>query len=137
VEGSDERSDRSEGEGNDNGEDECGEDGDGSDCEVGANDEGESGDDPREEAILLKEFLTTISNLDADGTWNRAYKAGDTYRSFGVSCRFFISHWGRYARGRWVESALRWLKKHPGEDVPGNITFRYPDVRDAWKDFKD
>ncbi|KLO05168.1 hypothetical protein SCHPADRAFT_812639, partial [Schizopora paradoxa] len=64
-------------------------------------------------AILQKEFLMVMSDLDSDGSWNRAYEMGEPYREFAESVRYFLTFWGRHARGRWVESALRWLKKHP------------------------
>ncbi len=105
-EGDDEGGDKIEGEGSDKNEVEgkggCDQE-DGSDCEVDGDVESESGDDPQsaptEEAILLKEFLTTMGSLDADGSWSRAYKAGRPYREFAVGCGFFIGVWGQFARG--------------------------------------
>lgn len=88
---------------------------------------------PTEEVVLLDEFLTTIHSLDGDGSWSRAYETGKPYREFAVSCGFFMSAWGVFARGRWVESALRWLPKHPGKPTPGNLENKYPDIRDSWK----
>ena len=87
---------------------------------------------PTENGILQKDFLMAMSDLDLDGTWTRAYEEGEPYREFARSTHFFLTFWGRHARGRWVESALRWSKKHPGEPTPGNLEFRYTDIKNEW-----
>lgn len=85
----------------------------------------------KEQALLFDEFLGTIRGLDVDGSWMRAYEAGKPYREFAESLAFFIGVWGRFGRGKWVDSVLRWLREHPGVDVPNNVEFIYPDLQDT------
>lgn len=88
---------------------------------------------PTEEALLQKEFLENMKSLDESGSWTRAYEARKSYRKFAMSVKYFITSWGNFSRGLWVESALRWLKTHPIEGTPGNIVSWYPDIRDSWE----
>ncbi len=89
-------------------------------------------EDTREEAVLLKEYLDTMRGLDVDGSWGIAYEAGRPYREFAESLAFFIGAWGRFGRGKWVESVLRWLREHPGVAVPSDVELIYPDLQNAW-----
>ncbi|KLO06342.1 hypothetical protein SCHPADRAFT_895524 [Schizopora paradoxa] len=88
--------------------------------------------DNREEAILLKEFMDTMRGLDKDGTWYTAYNAGKPYREFTMKLTHFIGAWGRLGFGLWVESTLRWMREHPGDEVPSDVECIYPDLKERW-----
>lgn len=89
-------------------------------------------EDTREEAVLLKEYLDTMRGLDVDGSWSRVYVDGRPYREFAESLAFFVGAWGRFGRGKWVESVLRWLRDHPGVAVASDVELIYPDLQHAW-----
>lgn len=88
--------------------------------------------DEREEVILLNEFIDTMRSLDEDGTWYGAYNVGKPYREFTMKLSHFIGAWGRLGFGLWVESTLRWMKEHPGAEVPSDVECLYPDLSERW-----